>query len=88
MGVEIEHVPTAFPGIIPALLTGKFDIIIAGMEMKPSRNLQVNFSNPYVWGSQGMVASKALASKFKVSSPRESKADDFNKASVTFAMRR
>ena len=88
MGVEIEHVPTAFPGIIPALLTGKFDIIIAGMAMKPSRNLQVNFSNPYVWGSQGMVASKALASKFKVSSPRESKADDFNKASVTFAMRR
>ena len=88
MGVKIEHVPTAFPGIIPALLSGKFDIIIAGMEMKPSRNLQVNFSNPYVWGSQGMVASKELAGKFKVSSPRMSKQDDFNKAGVTFAMRR
>ena len=24
MGVKIEHVPTAFPGIIPALLSGKF----------------------------------------------------------------
>ena len=31
MGVNVEFVPTAWSGIIPALLTGKFDVIIGGM---------------------------------------------------------
>ena len=30
-GLEIEFVPTAWDGIIPGLLAGKFDVIIAGM---------------------------------------------------------
>ena len=31
MGVNVEFVPTKWSGIIPALLTGKFDVIIGGM---------------------------------------------------------
>ena len=31
MGVKVEFIPTAWSGIIPALLTGKFDVIIGGM---------------------------------------------------------
>ncbi len=31
MGVKIELVPTKWEGLIPSLLTGKFDLIIAGM---------------------------------------------------------
>ena len=87
-GVKVELVPTAFPGIIPGLLSGKFDTIIAGMEMKSSRNLQVNFAGPYAWGNQGMLANKKMTAGFKVSGPKTTKNDDFNHADVTFAMRR
>jgi polar amino acid transport system substrate-binding protein len=47
MGVKVEFVPTKWAGIIPALLTGKFDIIIGGMGIRPERNLKVNFTIPY-----------------------------------------
>ena len=33
LGVEIEFVPTAWSGIIPALIAGKFDAIIGGMSV-------------------------------------------------------
>jgi polar amino acid transport system substrate-binding protein len=46
MGVKVEFVPTKWSGIIPALLTGKFDVIIGGMGILPSRNLKVNFTTP------------------------------------------
>ncbi|MEJ2474217.1 MAG: transporter substrate-binding domain-containing protein, partial [Desulfobacterales bacterium] len=36
-GVKIEFVPTKWAGIIPALLTGKFDVIIGGMGILPQR---------------------------------------------------
>ena len=61
MGVEIELVPTKWSGIIPALLTGKFDIIIGGMSVTPQRNLKVNFSIPYEYSGMSIVASKKLA---------------------------
>ena len=35
MGVKVEFVPTKWAGIIPALLTGKFDVIIGGMGITP-----------------------------------------------------
>ena len=61
MGVKVEFVPTKWSGIIPALLTGKFDVIIGGMGILPSRNLKVNFSDPYDYTGMSMVASKAMA---------------------------
>ena len=80
MGVEIQFVPTAWSGIIPALLAKKFDIIIGGMSITPSRNLTVNFTLPYAHSGQQMVANKALASGFEIS--------DFNNSDVTLACRR
>src|SRR5210317_312646 len=47
MGVKVEFVPTKWSGIIPALLTGKFDVLIRGMGILPKRALKVNFSQPY-----------------------------------------
>lgn len=61
MGVRVEFVPTKWSGIIPALLTGRFDAIIGGMGILPSRNLKVNFSDPYDYTGMSMVASKAMA---------------------------
>lgn len=81
MGVEIEFVPTAWDGIIPALLAGKFDVIIGGMTITPERNLTVNFTAPYAHSSLGVMANKELAETL-------SWPDDYNSAEVTFVCRR
>ncbi len=80
MGVEVEFVPTAWSGIIPALLTGKFDIIIGGMGITPKRNLKVNFTIPYDYSGMSMVAHKVKAEGF-------SSLKDFNDKNVTIAVR-
>ncbi len=80
MGVKVEFVPTKWSGILPALLTGKFDIIIGGMGITPERNLKVNFSMPYDYTGMSMVASKKLAKGFKSLA-------DFNRPDVTIASR-
>lgn len=61
MGVKIEFVPTKWSGIIPALLTGKFDVIIGGMGIRPDRNAKVNFTIPYNWTGMSIVANRAKA---------------------------
>ena len=80
MGVKAEFIPTKFSGIIPALLTGKFDIIIGGMGIRPERNLKVNFSIPYDYTGMSIVAHRKLAAGFK-------KLADFNNPSVSIASR-
>lgn len=81
MGVEVEFVPTAWSGIIPALIAKKFDVIIGGLSVTPERNLTVNFTRPYAHSGQQMAANTALAGKFKTM-------EDFNAAGVTIACRR
>jgi polar amino acid transport system substrate-binding protein len=81
MGVKVELVPTAWDGIIPALLAGKFDFIIGGMTITPARNLTVNFTSPYSATGVEIAASKKVAASF-------AKLDDFNKPSVTVVARR
>ncbi len=41
MGVKFVPVNTAWDGIIPSLITGKFDIIMSGMTVTQERNLKV-----------------------------------------------
>ena len=80
LGVKAEFVPTQWSGIIPALITGKFDIIIGGLGITPKRNLKVNFSIPYDHTGMSLVASKELAAGFD-------SLDDFNKPEVTLVVR-
>lgn len=80
MGVEVEFVPTAWSGIIPALLTGKFDVIIGGMGITAQRALQVNFSNPYDYSGMGIVAHKELAAGFN-------SLESFNRPEVQIAVK-
>jgi polar amino acid transport system substrate-binding protein len=80
MGVKVEFVPTKWAGIIPALLTGKFDVIIGGMGILPQRNLKVNFTIPYDVTGMSIVANKDLAGSFK-------SLDDFNRPDVMIAVR-
>jgi polar amino acid transport system substrate-binding protein len=58
MGVKLKLVPTAWDGIIPALITGKCDIIISGMTITQKRNLKVAFSNPYFFVGQTLLVNK------------------------------
>ncbi len=80
MGVDIEFIPTKWSGIIPALLTGKFDVIIGGMGIRPERNLKVNFSIPYDNSGMSIVAHKEKAAGFE-------ELTDFNSADVIVAAR-
>ncbi len=80
-GWEIEHVPTAWDGIIPALIAGKFDVIIGGMSATPKRSQTVNFTVPYAYSTISMAANKKLADGW-------SSFEDFNKPDVTLAVRR
>ena len=80
MGVKVEFVPTKWAGIIPALLTGKFDVIIGGMSIRPDRNLKVNFSIPYDYAGQSLVANKKLAAGF-------TRLGDFDRPDVVISAR-
>lgn len=81
MGVKAEFVPTAWDGIIPALLAGKFDVVIGGLSITPERNLTVNFTAPYAHSGTQLVADKTRAAGF-------STLEDFNKPEVVISARR
>ncbi len=65
MGVKLKLLPTAWDGIIAALVTGKCDIIISGMTITQERNLKINFAEPYVVVGQTILMKKELAGKVK-----------------------
>ena len=78
MGVKVEFVPTKWAGIIPALLTGKFDVVIGGMGILTKRALKVNFSIPYDYSGMAIVAHKDKAAGF-------TSLEDFNKSDIEIA---
>ncbi len=80
MGVKPEFIPTKWSGIIPALLTGKFDLICGGMGIRPERNLKVNFSLPYDTTGMSIVAHRRVAAGF-------GRIEDFNAPAVSIAVR-
>src|SRR5690349_6158238 len=44
--VQIENIP--FDGLVPALKTGKIDLIISSMTETPARAQSIAFSEPYL----------------------------------------
>lgn len=58
MGVKLTLVNTQWDGIIPALLTNKFDLLMGGMTITPERNLKVNFCDPYILIGQTVVLNR------------------------------
>jgi polar amino acid transport system substrate-binding protein len=65
MGVKFVPINTAWDGIIPALMTDKFDIIMGGMTITQERNLKINFANPYIVVGQTILLNKKLKDKIK-----------------------
>ncbi len=81
MGVEVEFVPTAWDGIIPALISGTFDVIISGMSVTAQRNLTVNFSEPYAFSGLRVVVSREHEGSI-------ASLEDMNRPDFTIALRR
>jgi polar amino acid transport system substrate-binding protein len=65
MGVKFVPVNTAWDGIIPALITNKFDIIMSGMTITQERNLKINFADPYIIVGQTILLNKKHAGTIK-----------------------
>jgi polar amino acid transport system substrate-binding protein len=80
-GVKHEAVPTAWDGIIPALLAGNFDAIIGGMTVTPAREQSVDFTDAYSFTGVHFAASQKSA-------PGLSSVEAFNKANYTLVARR
>jgi len=80
MGVDAEFIPTAWDGIIPALVAGKFDVIISGMTTTPQRNLTINFTDPYAYSGLTILANSKMTEGMTL--------EDYNSEDVTFAARR
>ena len=80
MGVEVEFIPTSWDGIIPALVAGNFDAIISGMSITASRNLTINFTDPYAFSG--------LAVYSNIEMTQGMSREDFNSEDVIFAARR
>lgn len=58
MGVKFVPVNTDWAGIIPSLMTDKFDIIMGGMTITQERNLKVLFAEPYIVVGQTILLNK------------------------------
>jgi len=62
---KVTIINTAWEGIIPSLMTHKFDIIMSGMTILQSRNLKVNFCEPYYYIGQCLLIHKKNVDKYK-----------------------
>jgi len=58
IGVELEVVDMDFPGLIPALLASKVDMLSVGLVNTPERALSLEFTDGYVPYSQVVVVQK------------------------------
>jgi len=62
---KVKLINTAWEGIIPALMTHKFDIIMSGMTILQSRNLKINFCEPVYYIGQCLLINKKDVGKYK-----------------------
>ncbi len=73
MGVPLKLTPMSFSELLPALETGKIDMILSNMTMTPRRNLKVAFVGPYfLSGKAFLTKEKTIAnakSTVEINSP-------------------
>ena len=59
MGVKLTLKPMPFKDLLPALKTGKVDMVLSSMTMTPERNLQVAFVGPYFASGKSLLTKMA-----------------------------
>jgi polar amino acid transport system substrate-binding protein len=55
LGVKAEFIDTVWAGVIPALYTKKFDLVMSSLSYTAERIKRVDFSVPYVEASQALL---------------------------------
>ena len=77
LGVQVQFVPLDVAGRIPALTSGRVDILFATMAMTPERAKSVQYSKPYIANQIKLLAPKtaniktnADMGKFSIAVPR------------------
>lgn len=60
LGVKLQIIPTEWSGILPSLVSGKFDMIISAMTITPKRAIMVDFSMPYFTIGQKILYNKGI----------------------------
>ena len=75
LGVELEVIDMDFDGLIPALSTGKVDMIIAGMNPTEERKQSVDFTDVYYTQKDALVIKSEDAKDIRSE-------DDLKKASL------
>ncbi len=80
LGLRFQPTPTAWAGIIPALLANKVDVIIGGMGISEERLKQVDFTIPYNYNKIGIMANIQTSSNLK-------SLEDYNKPEVVITAR-
>lgn len=73
LGVKLRIVPTQWSGILPSLVSGKFDMIISAMTITPKRALMVDFSIPYFTIGQKILYNKSVYTNPTVKSLQDQK---------------
>jgi len=63
LGVPVEFVPLEVNNRIPALTTGRVDVLFATMAMLPERAKAVQFSKPYVANAIVLIGPKSMSIK-------------------------
>lgn len=62
LGIKMTWVPTAWDGVIPALQSKKFDMILSSMSITDERKKTINFSDPYITGGPIIITKKSETS--------------------------
>lgn len=78
LGAKLSFATMAFSELLPALESGKVDMVLSGMSITPKRNLKVAFVGPYY------VSGKAVLTKEETLA-RAQAAGDINRPDVTLA---
>lgn len=78
LGREVKIENMSYPGLIPALVSGKIDAIISSMTINETRAKKVDFSVPYTTSQLVMLVNN----KSDVASP-----DDLNSKNVSVAIK-
>jgi polar amino acid transport system substrate-binding protein len=60
LSLECEITPVAWEGIIPALTTGKIDMIIGSMNITPERAKMIDFSDKYYNTPSALIGAKGV----------------------------
>ncbi|MCY1016228.1 ABC transporter permease subunit [Pyxidicoccus sp. MSG2] len=56
LGAKVEWTNTSFDGVFPALMAGKFDLVMSAVTITPERQQRLGFSEPYYTAGQTVAA--------------------------------